>query len=146
MRRALVAVAAAAALAAGVAAAAAPKLPGIPAYAQPYAQWHKVNKRPLTTPGAHPGRKNVYASKRARRGRYPNGTIIVKEARDPAGFVSLIAVMRKRAGSDRAHGNWQFIEWTRNSRNARFREIARDGVCWSCHAGAKKTDWVFTTR
>lgn len=121
-------------------------LPGIPAYAQPYKSWHKVNAKPIRTGGAHPGVKNVYASKRARSGRYPDGTIIVKEAREPAGYVSLIAVMRKRAGSDPAHGNWKFIEWTRSSATARFREIARDGVCWSCHVGAKKTDWVFTTR
>lgn len=121
-------------------------LPGIPAYAQPYKSWRKVNAKPIRTDGAHPGVKNVYARKRARAGKYPNGTIIVKEARDPAGFVSLIAVMRKRAGSDAAHGNWKFVEWTRAGSRERFREIARDGVCWSCHVGAKKTDWVFTSR
>ena len=134
------------ALAAVVAAVAATKLPGIPSYAQPYAGWHKVNAKPIRTGGAHPGLKNVYVSKRARAGRYPDGAIVVKEGRDPRGFVSLIAVMRKRAGSDPAHGNWKFVEWTRSGPRERFREIARDGVCWTCHAGAKKTDWVFTTR
>ena len=127
-------------------AAAALALPGIPAYAQSYASWHRVNAKPIRTAGAHPGVKNVYVSKRAQRGRYPNGTIVVKEGRDPRGFVSLIAVMRRQAGSDPAHGNWKFVEWTRAGARERFREIARDSVCWSCHVGAKKTDWVFTTR
>jgi hypothetical protein len=54
--------------------------------------------------------------------------------------------MRKRSGSDATNGNWRWIEYARASPNAPFREIARDAVCWSCHVGAKKTDWVFTTR
>ena len=42
--------------------------------------------------------------------------------------------------------NGKFIEWTRTSPNARFTEIARDATCWGCHAQAKRTDWVYTTR
>ena len=122
-------------------------LPGIPKDVQPYRSWFKVNAKPIRDgSSAHPGLKTIYASKRAVRNRYPLGATVVKEGRDADGWVSLIAVMRKRAGSDPAHGNWRFVEYVRNGPKERFREIARDAVCWSCHVGAKKTDWVFTTR
>jgi hypothetical protein len=149
MRRALVPVALVALAFAGYALAAG--LPGIPKQFQPYRSWHKVNAKPIkpTPTTAHPGVKNVYASKKKAKGRYPFGTLIVKEGFSTSGgkrFVSLIATMRKARGLDPAHGNWKFIEWTRSSPKARFAEIARDATCWSCHVQAKKTDWVFTTR
>jgi hypothetical protein len=69
----------------------------------------------------------------------------VKAALSPGrDWIALVAVMRKRAGSDPAHGDWTFVEFTRDSPAGRFRVIARDGVCWSCHAQARASDWVFT--
>jgi hypothetical protein len=127
-------------------------LPGIPKAYQPYRQWHRVNAKPIrpTPTTAHPARiKNVYASKQAVKGRYPNGTIVVKEGLTGSGkrrFVSLIAVMRRIRGSDPEHGDWKFVEWSRSSASARFSEVARDATCWSCHSLARKTDWVYTTR
>ncbi len=125
-------------------------LPGIPKRFQPYRSWPRVNAKPIkpTATTAHPGLKNVYASRRAVGGRYPYGTLIVKEGSTTAGgarFVSLIATMRKTRGADPKHGDWTFVEWTRSSPRERFRVIARDATCWSCHAQAKATDWVFTT-
>jgi len=131
-------------------------LPGIPAYAQGFQSWTKINPRPIPprrSGDAHLGTKNVYVNRprsalvRAGKQRfpYPNGAIVVKSAKRPnKGFIGLVAIMRKLKGSDRAHGDWEFVEYTRESANARFREIASDAVCWSCHAGAKKSDWVFT--
>jgi DNA-binding transcriptional regulator PaaX len=53
--------------------------------------------------------------------------------------------MRKRAGSDPAHGNWEFVEYTRQGADDRFAVAARDGVCWSCHGDVRDgSDWVFT--
>jgi hypothetical protein len=127
-------------------------LPGIPRIYQPYKSWNKVNAKPIlpTPTTAHPGKfKNVYASKRKAGGRYPYGTKIVKEGITTAGgkrFVSLIATMRKVRGIDPKHGDWKFIEWSRPSASSRFDEVARDGVCWSCHALAKKNDWVYSKR
>jgi hypothetical protein len=149
IRRAAVVGCCAAFLGAGIAVAA--SLPGIPKAFHPYKSWHKVNAKPIrpTPTTAHPGTKNVYASKKKVAGRYPVGTLIVKEGFTTVGgkrFVSLIATMRKQRGLDPAHGNWKFIEWTRSSPNARFNEIARDATCWGCHAQAKRTDWVYTTR
>jgi hypothetical protein len=81
-----------------------------------------------------------------RAGRYPLGTVIVKEGRQRAGApVTLIAVMRKLRATG-PHNGWQMIEWTRPSRNARFTELARGSVCTSCHFQARKTDYVFTKR
>lgn len=124
-------------------------LPGIPAVFQPYRSWSKVNAKPIrpTPTTAHPGFKNVYASKRAVRGRYPYGTILVKEGFAPGRkYVNLIAAMRKIRGVDPKHGDWRWIEYTRSAPGERFTELARDGVCWGCHTLAKKTDWVFTRR
>ena len=53
--------------------------------------------------------------------------------------------MRKVKGADPAHNDWRFVEYTRSSASARFSQIASAAVCWTCHAGAKKTDYVFTT-
>ena len=124
-------------------------LPGIPRIFQAYRTWHKVNANPIrpTATTAHPGIKNVFASKRKVKGRYPYGTILVKEGY-PGGkkFLNLIATMRRIRGVDPKHGDWKYIEYTRSTPNERFTEIARDGVCWGCHVLAKKTDWVFTQR
>jgi hypothetical protein len=90
------------ALAAGSAAA----LPGLPQFAQGYTRWTKLNAKPIPPRANDPHRstKNVYVSKLPNKGRYPVGTVIVKEGRNN-GF-----------------------------------------VCYSCHVGAKKTDYVFTKR
>jgi hypothetical protein len=60
--------------------------------------------------------------------------------------VGLIAIMRKERGLDRAHNDWRFAEYTRDSAGARFAETARDSVCRSCHMGAQQTDyvWIYT--
>jgi hypothetical protein len=123
-------------------------VPGIPGYAQNYKRWTKLNAKPIPPRANDPHRstKNVYASKLRRRGtsRYPVGTVIVKEGRN-RGFVSLIAVMRKVKATGPNNG-WVMIEWTQQSAGARFSELARGQVCYSCHVGAKKTDYVFTKR
>jgi hypothetical protein len=150
MRRALVPVALVVLAFSGYALAAG--LPGIPKIYQPYKSWTKVNKKPIpnTPTTAHPALvKNVYASKKKVSARYPYGTLIVKEGLMTAGgkrFVSLIAAMRKVRGIDPKHGDWQFTEWSRSSPKARFTLLAEDATCWSCHALAKKNDWVYTKR
>jgi hypothetical protein len=123
-------------------------LPGLPRDVQAYRSWPKVNAKPIppSSASAHFGRKNVYARKRAAGGRYPYGSILVKEGVETGrSFVGLIAIMRKVKGSDPAHGDWRFVEYTRSDASQPFQELARDGTCWSCHAVAKKTDWVYTT-
>lgn len=121
-------------------------LPGLPAWTAGYTSWTKLNRAPIPprASDAHRGAKNVYASKRARNGVYPVGTVIVKEVRRPgARFVGVIAAMRKRArGAD--HG-WEMIEWERSAVAGRFGVLARGAVCTGCHVAAKP-DYVFTRR
>lgn len=129
---------------------AAAPLPGIPGYAQQYKRWTKLNAKPIPRRAAdpHDGTKNVYASRLPPRGspRYPVGTVIVKEGFRPGKrFVGLIAVMRKVKASGPNNG-WVMIEWARSSPTARFTELARGRVCYACHAGARRTDYVFTKR
>lgn len=126
-------------------------LPGLPRYTAGYENWTKLNRKaipPRESGDAHLGTKNVYASRERRaNGLFPNGTIIVKEAARPdKNFLGLIAVMRKERGADPAHNDWTFVEWTRDGRGERFGETASGAVCWSCHVGAEKTDyvWIYT--
>jgi hypothetical protein len=55
---------------------------GLPAYTDGWQSWPKINRKPFTSTGplssAHTGVKNVYASRKKVRGKYPNGTVIVK--------------------------------------------------------------------
>jgi hypothetical protein len=123
-------------------------LPGLPRYTAGYEDWTKLNRGripPREGGDAHLGTKNVYASRERRaNGRFPNRTIIVKEAARPGkDFIGLVAVMRKIAGADPAHNDWVFIEWTREGPKQRFTEAARDAVCWSCHVGAAQNDYVW---
>jgi Cytochrome P460 len=129
---------------------AAQNLPGIPSYVRGYKRWQKLNRKPVRRGSpAHGGTKNVYVSKPLRSGqkRYAVGTIIVKEAVNPGErFVHLIAVSRKIKGFNPRHNNWQMIEWTRDSASARFSEVARGQICYSCHVGARSRDYVWTRR
>ena len=62
-------------------------LPGLPSYTAGYASWTKLNAKPLPRRAvdAHSSIKNVYVSKLPRAGRYPVGTVVVKEGRQRAG-------------------------------------------------------------
>lgn len=115
---------------------------GLPAYTKGYAKWPKLNRKPLTAPGAHTGVKNVYASKkRGAKGVFPNGAVVVKTIVKPGtGYVGQVAVMRK------LRGKWRYIEWDRSSAKGRYTVLARGQLCQSCHMQARKTDYVFTTR
>lgn len=114
---------------------------GLPAYTDGYARWEKLNRRPITAPGAHDGVKNVYASKRRdARGRFPDGTVIVKSIAQTGqpGLPGEVAVMRK------VRGTWKWVEYTRSG--SRYGVLARGALCTSCHMQARSRDWVFTRR
>ena len=131
-------------------------LPGLPDDVAGYTQWLKLNADPIPpVPGGDPhnGTKNVYVNKTreyiAPNGEqqfpYPDGSIVVKEAYRPGkDYVGLIAIMRKKAGVDPEHNDWEFIEYVRNAPDAEFSVIAKDGVCWGCHARVEDIDYVFT--
>jgi Cytochrome P460 len=123
-------------------------LPGLPAYTAGYKSWFKVNRRPIPprpSGDAHPGTKNVYASRRIRGNRYPVGTVIVKEV-TRGGVVSIVAVMRKIRGFSPRNNDWQMIEYSRSSARARFGVLAQGRICYACHDGARRNDFVFTRR
>jgi hypothetical protein len=135
---------------------AAPRLaPGLPETIRGYGTWNRVNARPIPPKPSDPhlGAKQVYVSvpRRLVAGldgpgdRLPAGTTVVKTAvRPDADFVGLVAVMRKVAGADPLHNDWEFVEYTRQSIDEPFEIIARDAVCWTCHQGAAGTDYVFS--
>ena len=122
--------------------------PGTPGFVAGYRDWVKLNDAPIPPRDSDPhfGTKDVFASKeRLANGRFPVGTIVVKEATRPgADFIGLIATMRKQRGADPEHNDWVFVEYTREAANASFAEQAAGAVCWSCHVGARDLDYVFT--
>jgi hypothetical protein len=131
-------------------------LPGLPTDVAGYDQWLRLNAAPIPPAPAsdpHRGTKNVFVNQardalapdRVQRLPYPAGSIVVKAVvRDGEDFVYLFSIMRKRPGSDPAHGDWQFVEYLRSSGSQPFRAIARDAVCWGCHGTAADGDYVFT--
>lgn len=131
-------------------------LPGLPADVAGYTQWLKLNADPIPpVPGGDPhnGTKNVYVNQTrdtiapngTQQFPYPDGSIVVKDAIRPGkDYIGLIAIMRKKDGVDPDHNDWEFIEYVRNAEDAEFRVIAKDGVCWGCHARVKDIDYVFT--
>lgn len=124
-----------------VVAAAAPTKNGLPSYTDGYAKWPKLNRKPVTKPGAHNGVKNVYASKpRSANRKFPNGTVIVKSIATPGakGLPAQVAVMRKDRGS------WQWVEYDLSG--SRYGVLAKGQLCVSCHMQARANDWVFTKR
>lgn len=115
---------------------------GLPSYTNGYAKWPRINKKPFTSTGplsrAHPGVKNVYASKRKVGKRYPNGTVVVKTIQ-PAGRKGMpnqVAVMRK------LNGKWRYVEYQLSG--ARYTVLAQGQLCQSCHMAARANDYVFT--
>jgi len=112
---------------------------GLPAYTDGFTKWQKLNRKPVTTPGAHNGVKDVYASRaRAPNRKFPNGTVIVKSIADPGakGLARQVAVMRK------VRGTWQWVEYERSG--GRYAVLAKGSLCSSCHMQARANDWVFT--
>ncbi len=123
-------------------------LPGIPADLAGYETWTRLNAAPIPPRerDPHSGTKNVYASAPpGPDGVFPDGAVVVKDANRPGrDHLGLVAVMRKIAGVDPAHGDWEFVEYARESADAAFTVLARDEVCWGCHSGAAGSDWVWT--
>ncbi len=120
---------------------------GLPRYVDGYAKWAKVNAKPIRGgSSAHPGTKNVYASKRKAGKRYPVGAIVVKTATPPGKrWLSLVATMRRVKTS--TNGGWRWEEFTRSSATARFTKVGfPESGCAACHMQAKSNDYVFTRR
>lgn len=128
----------------GVVALAGTSANGLPKYTNGYAKWPRINKKPFTSTGplssAHTGVKNVYASKKQVRKRYPNGTVIVKtiQPKGRKGKPFQVAVMRK------VRGNWRYIEYELSGK--RYGVLAQGQLCQSCHMQARANDYVFTKR
>ncbi len=131
-------------------------LPGLPDDVAGYERWLKLNAEPIPPVAGgdpHNGDKNVYVNQTrddiAPDGEqvfpYPDGSIVVKEATRPnKDYIGLIAIMRKKAGSDPDHNDWEFIEYTRNDPDKEFAVIASGRICWGCHARVEDIDYVFT--
>ena len=131
-------------------------LPGLPDDVAGYTQWLKLNAEPIPpTPGGDPhnGTKNVYVNQTratiapngTQQFPYPNGSIVVKDATRPGkDYIGLIAIMRKKAGTDPDHNDWEFTEYLRDAPDAAFSLKFQGRICWGCHVQADDIDYVFT--
>jgi hypothetical protein len=128
----------------------APQAPaGLPAFTAGYEQWPKLNVElvPARDGDPHLGTKDVFESvEPGAGGVYPDGAVIVKEITRPdAGFVGVVAVMRKVEGSNPDGGDWEFVEYERSGPGEPFTVLAEGQICTSCHMGAADTDYVWVT-
>lgn len=131
-------------------------LPGLPEDVAGYERWLKLNAEPIPPVAGgdpHNGDKNVYVNQERdtiapdgeQQFPYPDGSIVVKEAFRPnKDYVGLIAIMRKVAGTDPDHNDWEFVEYTRNNPDDDFKLVFSGQICWSCHARVEDIDYVFT--
>ena len=131
-------------------------LPGLPEDVAGYDSWLKINAEPIPPVAGgdpHNGTKNVYVNQEReaiapdgeQQFPYPDGSIVVKEANRPdKDYVGLIVIMRKKAGSDPDHNDWEFIEYTRDAQDKEFTVLASGRVCWGCHSKVKDNDYIFT--
>ena len=130
-------------------------LPGLPADITGYNQWLKLNAQPIPPVAGsdpHRGTKDVYVNQErdtiAPGGRqqypYPNGSIVVKESRSDAGFIRLVAIMRKKAGSNPGGNDWEYEEYIRRDGDSPFPNPLMGAFCQGCHSDARNRDYVFT--
>ena len=130
-------------------------LPGLPADITGYNQWLKLNAEPIPPVAGsdpHRGTKDVYVNQErdvlAPAGRqqypYPDGSIVVKESRSDAGFIRLVAIMRKKAGSNPGGNDWEYEEYIRRDAESPFPNPLTGAFCQGCHSDARNRDYVFT--
>ena len=130
-------------------------LPGLPADITGYNQWLKLNANPIPPTGGgdpHRGTKDVYVNQErdviAPGGRqrfpYPDGSIVVKESRADSGFIRVVAIMRKKAGSNPAGNDWVYEEYIRSDADSPFPNPISGAFCGGCHSDASNRDYVFT--
>ena len=130
-------------------------LPGLPADITGYNQWLKLNAEPIPPVAGsdpHRGTKDVYVNQErdviAPGGRqqypYPDGSIVVKESRSDAGFIRLVAIMRKKAGSNPGGNDWEYEEYIRRDAESPFPNPLTGAFCQGCHSDARNRDYVFT--
>ena len=124
--------------------------PGLPDYTAGYRDFTGLISLeiPPDSGAPHGGVKSVWATddrEATPAGAFPDGTVVVKEGERGGDQAAIVAVMRKVAGVDPEHGDWEFIEFSRSDPSSPYTVLAQDQVCWGCHAGAIEGDWVFTS-
>lgn len=75
---------------------------------------------------------------------FPPGAIIVREKRATAASETpetVIAMVKREPGFSRQTADWEFF--TFNGTDLKLQKRETKGDCAACHAGAKKTDWIF---
>lgn len=134
-----------------------PSLPGLPsvdrAAVEGYLDWTELSTPPAPAlaaqaSGAHRGTKRVFLGRAADTDAapFPPGAVVVKEGRT-GDDITLIAIMEKIGETDDATGGWRYVEYTRSSSASRFEKVNfPETGCAGCHAQAKATDFIFTTK
>ena len=148
----------AAAAVCGVAWAADP--PAVP-YPEGYRDWHHVKSMVINP--VHPlhasfgGIHHLYANKQAmagyRKGRFPDGAVIVfdlLEAKAGGNAVTegprkVVGVMRKDAKRHAGTGGWGFEGFKGDSKTERAVGQNAASACFQCHTSQKDRDYVFSS-
>ncbi len=120
--------------------------PGLPDYTAGYRDFSGLVSLeiPENSGAPHGGVKNVFATADREGATFPDGAVVVKEGERGGDQAAIVAIMRKVAGVDPEHGDWEYIEYSRSDPQSPYTVLAQDQVCWGCHMGAIDNDWVFT--
>lgn len=120
--------------------------PGLPDYTAGYRDFTGLVSLeiPENSGAPHGGVKNVFATADREGATFPDGAVVVKEGERGGDQAAIVAIMRKVAGVDPEHGDWEYIEYSRSDPASPYTILAQDQVCWGCHMGAIDNDWVFT--
>ena len=80
---------------------------------------------------------------KAKAGKYPVGSVVIKDNHMPDGKLDKITVMVKRLkGYDPEHGDWFWAEYTSTGKVEMAGKVQ---MCVACHAKVRPQDYVFST-
>ena len=130
-------------------------------YPEGYRRWVHINSR-IVGPESpafkrYGGLHNIYANSQAlegfKTGKFPDGAVIVLdqlEAQTKNGVTSggvrrFIDVMQKDSKLFAETGGWGFEEFSGDSHTERALNEQAKTTCFTCHAGQKANDSVFST-
>jgi hypothetical protein len=76
--------------------------------------------------------------------KYPVGSVIVKEKKSvgPAGHDGVEGMVKRPAGYDPPHGDWEYFYFQGPAATAKI-DSGKIATCVRCHAGAANKDYVF---
>ncbi|MBI4286694.1 MAG: cytochrome P460 family protein [Chloroflexi bacterium] len=137
---------------------AAPRLPPIDGTAlynyitkdNDYTKWKMWPGKSALYPGREPHgamlttyvTDNAFSAIQGKKGKIPEGSIIVKENYMPDRQLAAVTVMYKVKGFDPAHNDWF---WLKYAPDGKIDVAGKVDMCYDCHGQQKDNDFIYTS-